>query len=288
MQTCMESTILFGVHPSSVSVSVQDLEQWSAAIFRGTIEMAYRAKSGHLGPALSIIDILSVLYFGYLSIDPKRLDDPNRDRFILSKGHGCSSLYVTLAKRGFFPETDLATFTKDNSQFPGHPSSKLLHGIEASTGSLGHGLGIGVGIALAGKRDGLPYRTVVLVSDGECDEGSVWEAVLAAGHWKLGRLTCIVDYNKIQSFGRTADIMDLEPFTDKWRAFRWHVQEVNGHRHAEILEALAVADREPERPSVIIAHTIKGKGISHLENTVESHYWPLNNEQYASVLSSCS
>jgi len=253
--------------------SPPDFKSLSTAIRRVTFEMAYRAKCGHLGPAFSIIDILAVLYFQHLRVDPMNPADPRRDRFILSKGHGCSSLYVTLGKRGFFPEKELETFTKDLSRLPGHPSSRMLPGIEASTGSLGHGLNIGLGLALAGKRDRLPYRTVVLVSDGECDEGSTWEAVLAAGHWKLPRLTCIVDYNKIQSFGRTKDVMDLEPFADKWRAFRWHVQEVNGHNHREILGALEAADSEPERPSVIIAHTVKGKGVSFMEDTVDWHYW---------------
>ncbi len=265
--------------------SAEELRATGMAIRRGTIEMAYHAHVGHLGPSLGIADLLAVLYFGYLNIDPVDPKSPERDRFILSKGHGCMSLYVTLAKRGFFPEKELETFTKNNSRLPGHPSSLLLPGIEASTGSLGHGLGIGLGIALAAKRDHKNYRTVVLVSDGECDEGSTWEAVLAAGHWKLGNLTCIVDYNKIQSFGRTKDILDLEPFADKWRAFQWHVQEVNGHNHAEILTALQRTKEEINRPSVIIAHTIKGNGLGAMADTVESHYWPLSEKQYTQALS---
>ena len=200
--------------------------------------MAFGAKSGHLGPAFSIADILAVLYFGHLKLDPKKPHWADRDRFILSKGHGCSSLYVTLAVRGFFPREELSTYIKDGSRLPGHPSSRMLPGIEASTGSLGHGLNIGVGLTLAAARSKNPWRTVVIVSDGECDEGSTWEAVLSAGHWKLGGLTCIVDYNKIQSFGRVADVMELEPFADKWRAFAWHVQEIDGHAHAAILGAL--------------------------------------------------
>ncbi len=254
-------------------LSIADLQQLSLTIRRRTFEMAHHAKSGHLGSAFSIVDLLTVLYFDYLTIDPRAPKDPTRDRFILSKGHGCSSLYVTLSKRGFFPEIELETFTKNESRLPGHPSAALLPGIEASTGSLGHGLPIGLGLALAAKRDGKDYRTVVIVSDGECDEGSTWEAILAAGNWQTDQLTCIVDYNKIQSFGRTKDIMDLEPFVDKWRAFRWHVQEVNGHDHTEIRAALANADHEKERPSVIIAHTVKGKGVSFMEDTVDWHYW---------------
>lgn len=265
--------------------TLDDLRALSTTIRRETFSMAHRAKSGHLGSAFSIVDLLTVLYFRHLHIDPKNPTDPLRDRFILSKGHGCSSLYVTLAKRGFYPEADLQTFIKDESNFPGHPSSKLLPGIEASTGSLGHGLSIGLGMALAAKRDGLKYRTVVIVSDGECDEGSVWEAILAAAHWKLGNLTCIVDYNKIQSFGRTKDIMDLEPFADKWKAFRWHVQEVNGHNHSEIEAALNTADKEKDKPSVIIAHTVKGKGVSFMEDTVDWHYWSPTDDHHKQALS---
>ena len=245
-----------------------------------TLRMAKRTGTGHLGPALSIVELLVTLYFDYLHIDPKRPDDAERDRFILSKGHGCMALYATLAHRGFFPVAELETYLADGSRLPGHPSSKILPGVDFSTGSLGHGLGVGAGIALSGKLSGADYRTVVLISDGECDEGSTWEAVLAAAHWKLNKLTCIVDYNKIQSFGRTVDVMNLEPFADKWKAFQWHVQEVDGHDPACIAAALRVADKETERPSVIIAHTIKGKGLSDLEDTVDSHYLPLTEEQY--------
>lgn len=270
---------------TKVPASALDLRDLSKEIRRDTFQMAHHAKSGHLGPAFSIVDLLTVLYFRFLRIDPENPKQPDRDRFILSKGHGCSSLYVTLAKRGFFPEEELKTFTLDSSRLPGHPSSKLLPGIEASTGSLGHGLNLGAGIALAGKRGKCDYRTVVIVSDGECDEGSTWEAVLAAGNWKLGNLICIVDYNKIQSFGRTKDVMDLEPFADKWRAFKWHVQEVNGHNHDEILKALEVTKKEPDRPSVIIAHTIKGKGVSFMEDTVDWHYWTPTDEHLKQALS---
>ncbi len=264
--------------PTAPAVSLASM---SREVRRTVIAMANRAKSGHVGSALSTIDILSVLYHRFLRIDPKNPKWAERDRFILSKGHGCSGLYATLAQRGFFSESSLETFLKDESIFAGHPSALHVPGVELSTGSLGHGLNVGVGMALADKRDHTGRRTVVLVSDGECDEGSTWEAALTAGHWELGGLTCIVDYNKIQSFGRTADIMDLEPFADKWRAFRWHVQEVDGHNHAEIEEALAATLREDNKPSVIIAHTVKGKGVSFMEDTVDWHYWPPNDEQKA-------
>lgn len=253
-------------------LSPEELREKSRILRRAIFTMAHRARSGHLGSAFSIVDILTVLYFHRLAIDPVFPRDPGRDRFILSKGHGCAALYVALAHRGFFPMDVLATYIQDGSALAGHPSSRMVPGVDASTGSLGHGLSMGVGMALAAKRDGKSYRTFVLISDGECDEGSTWEAVLAASHWKLSSLTCIIDYNKIQSFGRVRDVMELEPFTDKWRAFGWHVQEADGHDHAALLSAIAAADREKERPSVIIAHTVKGKGVSFMEDTVDWHY----------------
>src|SRR3989338_8984076 len=233
--------------------AVEGLRALSRQMREDVFNIAYRAKSGHLGSAFSVIDLLVCLYFHHLRLKPEKPDDPDRDRFILSKGHGCSALYAVLAERGFFQKDDLATCTKDGNRFPGHPSSTLTPGVEASTGSLGHGLGVGVGMALAAKLDERPSRTVGMVSDGECDEGSTWEAMLAASQWKLSLLTCIVDYNKIQSFGRVSDVMELEPFADKWRAFGWHVLEADGHDHQAMLSAIAVADSEQDRPSVIIA-----------------------------------
>ena len=257
----------------------------STDIRRLILTLAHRAKSGHVGSALSCADILFALYFDFLKIDPKNPSWPERDRFILSKGHAASALYATLALRGFFKEEFLLEqYLKEGGPFPGHPSSKMLPGIEASTGSLGHGLPIGVGLALAIKRSGASHRTVVLVSDGECDEGSVWEAILAAGNWKLGSLTCIVDYNKIQSFGRVSDIMELEPFAEKWRAFKWHVQVADGHSVSALTSALKSTGTTPHQPSVIIANTVKGKGVSFMENTVDWHYWPPNDEQFALAL----
>ncbi|PIR53265.1 transketolase [Candidatus Peregrinibacteria bacterium CG10_big_fil_rev_8_21_14_0_10_49_10] len=254
-----------------------DLEKKSRQIRASAVEMVCNSHSAHLGSALSMVDLLTVLYFWYLKVDPKNPKDSERDRFVLSKGHGGSGLYATLAEKGFFPKKELETYGKDGSLFAVHPSSKMVPGVEASTGSLGHGLPIGLGMALAAKLDGKPYRTVVITSDGECDEGSTWEAILAAGHWKLDNLICIVDYNKIQSFGRTEEVMDLEPFAEKFRSFNWSVCEINGHNHEEIAEALHKAPLEKGKPTAIIAHTVKGKGWSaEMENTVESHYTPPN------------
>jgi len=250
--------------------------------------MAHRAKSSHLASALSTVDLLAVLYFDYLHLDPASPQDPGRDRFILSKGHGGAALYAALAHRGFFPREELETYCRDGGRLPGHPSATMLPGVELSTGSLGHGLGVGSGMALAAKRDEKSYRTVVMVSDGECDEGSLWEAALAAPHWKLGSLTCIVDYNKIQSFGRVSEVMELEPFAEKWRAFRWHVQELDGHDHAAIRSALRAADAVVDQPSVLIAHTVKGKGISFMEDALGWHYWSPSDEQKAAGLAELS
>lgn len=265
-----------------------ELRGKSQEVRRDVLTLAHAKQVGHLGSAFSVVDLLVCLYFGYLRLDPQRPRDPDRDRFILSKGHGCSALYAVLAERGFFPKEELQTFVQNGSRLPAHPSSLLLPGVEASTGSLGHGLSIGLGMALAARMDGGDYRTVVLVSDGECDEGSTWEAALAASHWRLGSLTCIVDYNKIQSFGRVSEVMALEPFADKWRAFGWHVQEVCGHDHREIQEALVQTEKHTNRPRVIIAHTVKGKGVSFMQDTVDWHYWAPNDEQYALAMSELS
>ncbi len=269
----------------TIAPIANDLAVKSRSVRRTIVEMAHRAHCGHVGSALSTVDILSVLYHSFLRIDPTQPQWADRDRFILSKGHGCTALYATLAQRGFFPVAELETFLRDGTLFAGHPSARHVPGVELSTGSLGHGINVGIGMALAGKRGEKNYRTVVLVSDGECDEGSTWEAALTAGFWKLNKLIVIVDYNKIQSFGRVADIMELEPFAAKWTTFNWHVQEINGHDHAEIARALSKATEETQRPSVIIAHTIKGKGVSFMEDTVDWHYWPPSDDQKAKAFS---
>ncbi len=267
----------------NLPLPAEELPARSKRIRRAILQMAYRARAGHLGSALSMTDLLTCLYFHHLRYDPADPRWDNRDRFILSKGHACCGLYTVLALAGFFPEEELQTYLQDGSRFAGH-ASVMVPGVEFSTGSLGHGLGFGTGVALAGKLDEKTYRTAVLVSDGECNEGAVWEAAMAAAQWKLGKLLCIVDYNKIQSFGRTRDVMDLEPFADKWRAFRWHTQEVDGHDHAAILAAFGAADAVADRPSVIIAHTVKGKGISFMEDTVAWHYHSLKEDQLRTAL----
>lgn len=236
------------------------------------LRMTHRGKSSHIGSSLSIADLLTVLYNGVLRIDASQPKWPLRDRFILSKGHGCAVVYAALAEKGFFSLDWLDTYYLDGSHLPGHITQNGIPGVEASTGSLGHGLSIGCGMALAGKVDNMPYRIFVLLSDGECDEGSTWEAVLFAGNHHLDNLISIVDYNKIQACGRVKEISDLEPLSAKLKAFKWTVKEIDGHNFEEIENTLSSVPFDPGKPSCIIAHTVKGKGVSFMENEVSWHY----------------
>ncbi|MCY2987496.1 MAG: transketolase [Planctomycetota bacterium] len=248
------------------------------------LRMVHAAKASHVGSCLSIADILAVLYARVLSTDAGWANWPDRDRFVLSKGHAAAALYAVLAEQGFFSRTWLATYCQDGSPLPGHVTSHGIPGVDVSTGSLGHGLPIACGMALAGKREQHPYRVFAMLSDGECDEGSVWEAILFAPHHQLDNLVAIVDYNKIQSFGSVKEVLDLEPFADKWRAFRWAVREIDGHDHDQIETALKAVPFEPGRPSAVVAHTTKGKGVSFMENQLAWHYKSPNTEQLAAAL----
>jgi transketolase len=216
-------------------------------------------------------DLVACLYWNTLRIDPTDPAWPERDRFILSKGHGAAILYAALAERGFFPVSELDSYCQSGSRLTGHATSGVP-GVELSSGSLGHGLPVGCGIALAAKRGKLPFRTFVLLSDGELDEGSNWEAILFAPQHQLDNLVAIVDYNKIQSFGSVKDVLDLDPLADKFRAFRWAVKEVDGHNMQELAETFRSLPLETGRPTVIIAHTVKGKGISFMEDQLAWHY----------------
>jgi transketolase len=231
-----------------------------------------------------MIDLLVVLYRRILHVDPDRPNWEERDRFILSKGHACAGLYAILAEHGFFPRSWLETFYQDGSPLAGHITHTNVPGVDASTGSLGHGLPVATGMALAGKRDARTYRVFALLSDGECDEGSTWEAILFAGHHKLDNLIAIVDYNKIQSIGRVAEVLDLEPFADKWESCRWAVREIDGHNLQEIDRTLSGLPFEQGHPSCIIAHTVKGKGVSFMEDKLLWHYRPPNEEELARAL----
>jgi transketolase len=242
------------------------------------MKMVAAAKASHIGGALSMADLLAVLYTDVLRVRPDEPAWPERDRFILSKGHCCTALYATLALRGFLPVSELATYGQDGSRLMAHVSHKVP-GVEFSTGSLGHGLPFGCGKALAAKRIGREWRVVVMLSDGELDEGSNWEAILFAPQHRLDNLIAIVDYNKIQSLGSVREVLDLDPLADKFRAFRWAVREVDGHDHAAIRTALRAAPWEPGRPGVLIAHTTKGKGVEFMENQLLWHYKSPDREQ---------
>jgi len=238
-----------------------------AARLRGEIvRMTTQAGSGHPSSSMSAIDAMVVLYFGgFLRYDPRMPAWPDRDRFILSKGHACPALYACLAEAGYFPPERLMTLRHLGSPLEGHPNMRRVPGVEASTGSLGQGLSLGVGHALAARFDGRSFRTWVMLGDGECQEGQVWEAAMTAAKYRLANLTAVVDYNKFQQSGAVAEINDLEPFADKWRAFGWEAREVDGHDFNALREAFAAASAERARPGVVLAHTVKGKGVSFVE-----------------------
>ncbi|MBX5450511.1 transketolase [Thermogemmatispora sp.] len=234
--------------------------------------MIQRAGMGHIGGDFSALDILVTLYFAVLRVDPQHPDAPDRDRFILSKGHCAGALYNTIAEAGFFPTSELETFMKPLSRLNGHPDRTKVPGVEASTGPLGHGLSIGVGAALAARLDGASWRTYVLTGDGELQEGSNWEAAMAAAHYGLDNLTVIVDRNRLQQGAPTEDTIRLEPLADKWRAFGWAVREVDGHDYAALLQALQGEHWEPGRPRCLIAYTHKGQGVSFMCDNVDWHH----------------
>lgn len=230
-------------------------------------------------------DLLAVLYGGgVLRLDPSDPQWHHRDRFILSKGHGAAILYAALAEAGFFSPELLDTYCTDGSPLAGHATHHGVPGVELSTGSLGHGLPVGCGMALAAKRDGSPARVFVLLSDGELDEGSNWEAILFAPHHRLDNLIAVVDYNKIQSFGTVSEVLNLEPLAQKWAAFGWEVRETDGHDHKQITEAFSMPAAEAGKPQVVIAHTVKGKGVSYMENSLAWHYQSPNSEQLSVAL----
>jgi transketolase len=236
------------------------------------MDAVQQANAGHPGTAMALAPVAYLLYAEEMRHDPAAPDWPGRDRFILSKGHGCAGLYAALAERGFFPLSWLDEFGADGSRLIGHVSHVGVPGVEVSTGSLGHGLPIACGMALSLRREKVAARVFALMSDGECDEGSVWEAALFAAHHGLDNLVVVVDYNKIQSLGRVEDILGLEPFTDKWRAFGWAAASIDGHDVRAIADVLDAVPAEPGRPTCVIAHTVKGRGVSFMENTVLWHY----------------
>lgn len=248
------------------------------------VRMTSTGGSAHVGSALSMADIMAVLYGAVLRIDPRRPQWPERDRFILSKGHAGAGVYATLAECDFFSTSMLNQHYQNGSVFSGHVSHKGIPGVELSTGSLGHGLPVGAGMAYGAKLDRAPQRVVVLLSDGECDEGSNWEAILFASHHKLDNLVAIVDYNKIQSLDTIANTLALEPFADKWRSFGWRVLEVDGHDHDALLRAFDQLPAQKDSPTCVIAHTVKGRGVSFMENSVLWHYRTARGEEFDAAM----
>jgi transketolase len=253
------------------SLSLEELAATAKKLRRHVITMIGKAGSGHPGGSLSAADIITSLYFKVLRHDPANPRWAERDRFILSKGHAAPILYAALAERGYFPGEELATLRTLGSCLQGHCDMTATRGVEMSSGSLGQGLSFGIGIALAGRLNARDYRVYVLLGDGECDEGQVWEAAMASAHFKLDNLVAIVDHNELQIDGWNRDVMNLEPLPEKWKAFGWHTIEVNGHDLSQLIAAFDEAKRVRGKPTAIIAHTIKGKGVSFMENNVDFH-----------------
>ncbi len=253
------------------SQEIQQYKTIAKEIRRNILEMIYRTKSPHIGSCFSMVEILVALYFKILRVDPKNPQNPNRDRFILSKGHGVPALYQVLAKREFINKETLKGFAKDGGTLEQHPTRNISQGIEISSGSLGHGLSIGTGMALAGKYDKANYRIFTYLSDGELEEGLTWEAIMFSAHHKLDNLVAIIDYNKLQAMGKVSEIVNLEPLAGKWRSFGWEVKEIDGHNFEEIITALEKIPFQLGKPSCLIAHTVKGKGISFMENEPRWH-----------------
>ena len=269
---------------SNFNLSATELKEMAKRLRRHVITMIATAGSGHPGGSLSAADIITVLYFKVMRHDPNNPEWESRDRFILSKGHAAPILYAALAESGYFPVEELKTLRKLDSRLQGHTDKNLTPGVEMSAGSLGMGLSFAIGIALAARLDSKNYWTYALLSDGECDEGQTWEAALSAAHFRIDNLTAIVDRNDIQLSGWTRDIMTLEPLSLKWQAFGWHTIEIDGHDFNQILAGLEEASRIKDKPTVIIAHTVKGKGVSFMENNISFHGKAPSQEEVATAL----
>lgn len=264
--------------------TIEKLEKKANAIRKHIIEMISYAEGGHTGGALSIADIMAVLYFYILRIDPKNPEWEDRDRLVLSKGHASAAWYATLAERGYFSKKELLTFDHINSRLQGHPDMNKTPGVDMSSGSLGQGISVALGMALAARYLKKTYRTFVILGDGETQEGQVWEAAMVAANYKVDNLIAILDYNKLQLFGETNKIMNIEPVIEKWQVFGWNTIEINGHRINEIIQALENAVKFEGKPTIIVAHTIKGKGVSFMENKVEWHALPPTKKQAKQAL----
>ncbi|MDR1650199.1 MAG: transketolase [Synergistaceae bacterium] len=266
-------------------MSLRDLERKARYLRRWVVELIYAAKSGHLGGSLSIMDMLAALYYGVIRVDPARPDWPGRDRFVLSKGHTAPALYAVLADKGFFSKEDLFDgYRRINSIFQGHPDFKKTPGLDMSAGSLGVGLSAACGMALGAARSGAGFLVYSIVGDGETNEGEIWEAAMFAAHHRLDNLTVMIDMNGMQNDGPTRDVMDMGDMSEKWRSFGWSVRDVDGHSLADIQAALRDASASRGRPGVLICRTIKGKGVSFMENNIHFHGAVPTRQEYEAAM----
>jgi transketolase len=263
---------------------IESLKSKAKAVRKHVLEMTTTAGSGHPGGSMSALEVIVTLYFYKMRHRPEEPEWEDRDRFVLSKGHAAPALYSVLAEAGYFPLDELNRFRHIDSYLEGHPCRKSVPGVDVSTGSLGQGLSIACGIALAGRLDKKGYRVYTILGDGECQEGQVWEAAMAASHYRLDNLCVILDRNSLQIDGNTEEVMAIEPIADKWASFGWNVLTINGHSHKEIMEALDEAEMLKGGPTCIIAITTKGKGVSFMENVIEYHGKPLDKEQLCDAL----
>lgn len=261
----------------------KELKAKSVEYRKKILKYIYGAKAGHTGGSLSCIDILNVLYNDVLNVGPENFKSPDRDRYIQSKGHCVEALFVVLADKGFFPESDLETLCKFKSHYIGHPTKKV-HGVEQNTGALGHGLSLSVGNAIAAKLDDKSFKVFTLLGDGELPEGSNWEAALTASHYKLDNLCAIIDHNKLQISGRTMDVCNTDPIDQKFESFGWAVKHVDGHDYQQLKETFASMPFEAGKPSLIIAHTVKGKGVSYMEDQLKWHHGVPSEQEYETAL----
>lgn len=262
---------------------MENLQAKAFSIRKDILDMIYRAKTGHIGGDFSVCDILTVLYWRHMNVSPETVNDPDRDRFVMGKGHSVEALYSVLASRGFFPKEDLLTFSQFGTKYIGHPNNKV-NGIEMNSGSLGHGLPVAVGMALAARMDGRSYRTYVVMGDGELAEGSVWEGFMSAGHYKLDNLTAIIDRNRLQISGSTEDVMHHESLEQRVRAFGWNVIQAEGNSIRSLDGALTAAKAFRGAPTCIIANTTKGCGVSFMENKAGWHHRVPTAEEYEAAV----
>lgn len=270
--------------PSAPQQTAAELQRLAQRLRLHVLKMTNLGKSSHVGSSFSMVEILAVLYGRVLRLRPADPEWDGRDRFILSKGHACAGLYAVLAETGFFPQEWLNEFYIDGGKLAGHVTKSGVPGVELSTGALGHGLSVACGMALAAKCDQKPNRVFALLSDGECDEGSTWEAALFAPHHRLDNLVTIVDYNQIQSLGRVEEVLDLHPFAEKWKSFGWEVREIDGHDIDTLISTLESLPLVPGKPSCIIARTVKGKGVSFMEDKLLWHYRSPAGDEYENAL----